>query len=81
MAVRIRYHYRKQQKEIGDANDKHHSIHDAIAAAEGMDLAAFRRMENQPANIGRNDRKTMQECREEYVRQPGFGQIPLFREE
>ncbi|MCT7654124.1 DUF2960 domain-containing protein [Oceanimonas sp. NS1] len=56
MAFRIRYHFRKQQKEIGYANDKHHSIYDAIAAAEGLNLAEFRRMEDQLANISRNDK-------------------------
>ncbi|OXY81009.1 DUF2960 family protein [Oceanimonas doudoroffii] len=81
MAFRIRYHYRKQQKEIGYANDKHHSIYDAIAAAEGLNLAEFRRMEDQLANISRNDKKTMKEFREEYFRKLGVTQISIFREE
>lgn len=81
MAFRIRYHYRKQQKEIGYANDKHHSIYDAIATAEGMNLAEFRRMEDQLANISRNDKKTMKEFREEYFRKLGVTQITIFRDE
>ncbi|NHI01101.1 DUF2960 family protein [Oceanimonas sp. MB9] len=81
MAFRIRYHFRKQQKEIGYANDKHHSIYDAIAAAEGLNLAEFRRMEDQLANISRNDKKTMKEFREEYFRKLGVTQISIFREE
>lgn len=81
MAFRIRYHYRKQQKEIGYANDKHHSLYDAIAAAEGVDLTEFRRMETQLANVSRNDKKTLKEFREEYFRQLGFSQITIFREE
>ncbi|WP_445396011.1 DUF2960 domain-containing protein [Zobellella sp. An-6] len=81
MAFRIRYHYRKQQKEIGYANDKHHSLYDAIAAAEGLNLAEFHRMEAQLANISRNDKKTLKEFREEYFRKLGFSQVTIFREE
>ncbi|MDV2856689.1 MULTISPECIES: DUF2960 family protein [Oceanimonas] len=81
MAFRIRYHYRKQQKEIGYANDKHHSIYDAIATAEGLDLAEFRRMEDQLANISRNNRKTMKEFREEYFRKLGVTQVTIFKDE
>ncbi|OIN11039.1 DUF2960 domain-containing protein [Oceanisphaera psychrotolerans] len=81
MAFRITYQYHKQQKEIGFANDKHHSVYDAIAAAEGVDLAEFHRMENQVANVSRNDRKTMKDFREEYFRKLGFSQVTIFREE
>ncbi|MCC4265260.1 DUF2960 family protein [Oceanimonas baumannii] len=81
MAFRIRYQFRKQQKEIGYANDKHHSIYDAIASAEKLDLTEFRRMEDQLANISRNDRKTMKEFREEYFRKLGVTQITIFRDE
>ncbi|GAA3547769.1 DUF2960 domain-containing protein [Zobellella aerophila] len=81
MAFRIRYHYRKQQKEIGFANDKHHSLYDAIATAEGLDLSDFHRMEAQLANVSRNDRKTMKDFQEEYFRKLGFSQISIFREE
>ncbi|MFH7564749.1 MULTISPECIES: DUF2960 family protein [Oceanimonas] len=81
MAFRIRYHYRKQQKEIGYANDKHHSIYDAIATAEGLDLAEFRCMEDQLANISRNNRKTMKEFREEYFRKLGVTQVTIFKDE
>ncbi|PSJ42541.1 DUF2960 domain-containing protein [Zobellella taiwanensis] len=81
MAFRIRYHYRKQSREIGYANDRHHSLYDAIAEAEGLDLGEFRRLETQLANISRNDRKTMKEFREEYFRKLGFSQISIVRDD
>ncbi|GHA20249.1 hypothetical protein GCM10007082_21220 [Oceanisphaera arctica] len=81
MAFRISYLYNKQQKEIGFANDKHHSVYDAIATAEGVDLTEFHRMESQVANVSRNDRKTMKDFREEYFRKLGFSQVTIVREE
>ncbi|ART82793.1 DUF2960 domain-containing protein [Oceanisphaera profunda] len=81
MAYRINYLYRNLQKEIGYANDKHNSVYDAIALAEGVDLTDFHRMENQVANVSRNDRKTMKDFREEYFAKLGFSQVVIAREE
>lgn len=81
MAFRIRYQYRKQPKEIGYANDKHHSIYDAVAMAEGVDLTEFHRMESQVAKVSRNDRKTMKDFREDYFRKLGFSDVIILREE
>lgn len=81
MAYRINYIYRNLQKEIGFANDKHASVYDAIALAEGVDLSQFNRMENQLANVCRNDRKTMKDFREEYFVKLGFSQVVITREE
>lgn len=81
MAYRINYIYRNLQKEIGYANDKHNSVYDAIALAEGVDLTDFHRMENQVTNVSRNDRKTMKDFREEYFAKLGFSQVVIAREE
>lgn len=81
MAFRINYQYRNQPKVINYANDKHHSVYDAIALAEGVDLADFHHMENQLANVSRNDRKTLKDFREEYFAKLGFSQISITREE
>ncbi|MBO1520099.1 DUF2960 domain-containing protein [Oceanisphaera pacifica] len=80
MAFRIRYHYGKQLKEMGYANDKHHSVYDAIAKAEGVDLTEYHRMEDQLAGVCRNDRKTLKDFREEYFRKLGFSDIVIERE-
>ena len=81
MAYRINYLYRNLQKEIGYANDKHHSVYDTIALAEGVDLSEFHRMEDQLANVSRNDRKTLKDFREEYFVKLGFSQVVIAREE
>ena len=65
MAYRINYIYRNLQKEIGFANDKHASVYDAIALAEGVDLTQF----------------TMKDFREEYFVKLGFSQVVIAREE
>lgn len=80
MAFRIRYHYRKQLKEIGYANDKHSSVYDAVAKAEGVDLTEFHRVESQLANVCRNDRKTLKDFREEYFKKLGFSDVVIERE-
>ncbi|MDO2948441.1 DUF2960 family protein [Aeromonas simiae] len=81
MAFTITYRYRKQLKSIGYANDKHHSIYDAIATAEGIDLARYRAMEEQVVNISRRDRKMLKEFRENYFRELGFSDIAIVRDE
>lgn len=79
MAFRISYQYRKQQKEIGYANDKHRSVYDAIAQAEGIDVTEYHRMESQLANVSRNNRKTLKDFSEEYFSQLGFSHIVITR--
>lgn len=81
MAFTITYRYQKQQKSIGYANDKHRSIYDAIAAAEGIDMARYRAMEEQVANISRRDRKMLKEFSENYFRELGFSEIVIVRDE
>lgn len=81
MAFTITYRYRKQLKSLGYANDKHHSIYDAIASAEGIDMAHYRAMEDQVANVSRRDRKMLKEFRENYFRELGFSDIAIVRDE
>lgn len=81
MAFCISYQYRNQQKTIGYANDKHNSVYDAVALAEGIDLTEFHRLENQLANISRNDRQTLKNFREEYFVKLGFSQVEITRQE
>ena len=81
MAFRVTYHYNKQQKEIGFANDKHRSVYDAIAKAENVDLSKFHNLENQLANVNRDDSKMLKDFREVYFRKLGFSQVTICREE
>lgn len=81
MAFKLSYHYNKQQKEIGFSNDKFRSVYDAIAKAEDIDLDKFHSLENQLANVSRDDRKTMKDFREGYFRKLGITQVTITREE
>ncbi len=47
MARRITYKFKKQAKEINFAYDKFNNIHEAVAAAEGIDLSNYHMMEQQ----------------------------------
>lgn len=81
MAFTIRYHYKKQAKIIGYANDQFNSIYDAIAAAEGIDLTAFNKIEAQLAQVCRRDKKSVKDYRENYFKELGFSHIVISRDE
>ena len=80
MAFKITYPYNKQAQEIGYANDKFNSIYDAIAAAEGLDLSSFHAMEAQLAQVGRRDKKSVKDYRENYFKELGFSNVVIERD-
>ncbi|MGL5949268.1 MAG: DUF2960 domain-containing protein [Aeromonas sp.] len=80
MAFTISYTYNKQAKVIGYANDKFNSIYDAIAAAEGINLASFHAMEAQLAQVCRRDKKSVKDYRENYFKELGFSAITIVRD-
>ncbi len=47
MSRTIIYTYKKQEKQLVFSYDQYRSIHEAVAAAEGIDLTAFLKMEQQ----------------------------------
>ena len=81
MAFKITYTYQQQPKEIGYANDKFHSIYDAIAAEEGIDLSRFHAMEAQLAQVCRRDKKSVKDYRENYFKELGFSNIVIMRDD
>lgn len=80
MAFKITYTFKKKAKTIGYANDKFNSIYDAIAAAEGIDLASFHAMEAQLAQVCRRDKKSVKDYRENYFKELGFSNIMIERD-
>ena len=49
MARLVSYEFRGQQKTVNFAFDQYHDIFEAAAAAEGVDISAFLKMEQQVA--------------------------------
>ncbi|RCU45432.1 MULTISPECIES: DUF2960 family protein [Corallincola] len=49
MARQVKYKFKKQSKVIPFAFDKFNDPHEAVAAAEGIDISAFLAMEQQVA--------------------------------
>ncbi len=47
MASRITYKFKNIPKEINFAYDKFHNMHEAVAAAEGIDLTQYLKMVQQ----------------------------------
>ncbi|MBE7214682.1 DUF2960 domain-containing protein [Shewanella benthica] len=80
MAVRVTYTYKKQAKEINFAYDKHHDIHEAIAAAEGVDLTSYHMMEQQVATTSKGS-AAVRDFRDKEFARMGFGDIYYIKDD
>lgn len=74
MARRIYYRYQGEEKLIQFANDRFHSLHEAVAAAEGIDLTRYLAMEQQVAMTSKGNR-AVREFRDSEFRRMGFSDI------
>lgn len=79
MTLRIRYTYLDQTREIPYANDRYHDVYEAIAAAEGIDLASFLAMEQQVMALSKS-KATLRNYRENYFLDLGFDAIEVMKE-
>ena len=80
MARTVRYVFKKQQKDIPFSYGQYRTIHEAVAAAEGIDLTEFLKMELQVGMVA-TDSKAVKEYRDSYFKKLGFGKIAFLREE
>lgn len=79
MAIRkISYIFKKQPRQISFAYDKFKDMHEAVAAAENIDLTAFLRMEQQVAATSKTS-AAVKSYREEYFKKLGFEQITMLK--
>lgn len=79
MARTIIYTYKKQEKTLPFSYEKHRTIHEAVAEAEGIDLSEFLRMEQQIEAV--SDTKAVRDYRDNYFKKLGFGKITLQQKE
>lgn len=79
MARRISYVFNKQAKEINFSKDKFHDMFEAIAAAEGFDIAEYVRMEQQIAMTSKGS-AAVRNFRDQYFAKLGFSNIKFIKE-
>ncbi len=80
MALKLQYTYKGHTKVVGYANDKHHSMFEAAAAAEGLDLSRYQMLEQQ-VQMSTRDKKAHRDFRDNYFRDLGFSDIQVIRDE
>lgn len=80
MALKLSYQYKGVEKVIGYANDKHHSMFEAAAAAEGIDLKRYQMLEQQ-VQMSTRDKQAHRDFRDNYFRDLGFDNIQVIRDE
>lgn len=79
MARTIIYTYKNQEKKLTFSYEKFHNIHEAVADAEGIDLSAYLKMEQQIQAV--SDTKAVRDYRDNYFKKLGFGKITLEKKE
>ncbi|XPP92716.1 DUF2960 family protein [Photobacterium leiognathi subsp. mandapamensis] len=80
MSRTIIYTYKKEEKEMIFSFDQFRNIHEAVAAAEGIDLTSFLKMEQQVEAVS-NSSKAARDFRDSHFRKLGFGKIALAKKE
>ncbi|GAB3522771.1 MULTISPECIES: DUF2960 domain-containing protein [Photobacterium] len=80
MSRTIIYTYKKQEKQLAFSYDQYRSIHEAVAAAEGIDLTEFLRMEQQVEAVSSGS-KAVRDFRDNHFKKLGFGKITLAKKE
>ncbi|GGB06322.1 DUF2960 domain-containing protein [Agarivorans gilvus] len=80
MARQVSYKFKKQTKVINFSFDKFHDIHEAVAAAEGVDISSFLAMEKQLA-MSTRDKATLKEYRQNEFLRLGFSEIRFLKDE
>lgn len=79
MSRTIIYTYKDEEKSLPFTYEKFRNIHEAVAAAEGIDLTAYLKMEQQIEAI--SDSKAVRNYRDNHFKKLGFGNITLMAKE
>jgi hypothetical protein len=80
MARHISYKYKGEWKKIPFSYDKYADSFEAVAAAEGIDLTAFRKMEQQVAMTAKG-KGALKDYRKNAFVNIGFSEILLLRDD
>ncbi|GAL04206.1 hypothetical protein JCM19237_2357 [Photobacterium aphoticum] len=76
MSRTIIYTYKDEEKTLSFSYSQYHSIHEAVAAAEGIDLTNYLKMEQQVEAVSSGS-KAVRDFRDSHFRKLGFGKITL----
>ncbi|MFC3034258.1 DUF2960 domain-containing protein [Pseudoalteromonas fenneropenaei] len=79
MARRIQYTFKNKAKEINFANDKYHDMFEAIAAAEGVDIRDYVKMEQAVAMTSKGS-AAVRNFRDQYFAKLGFSNVKFIKE-
>ncbi|KLV08124.1 MULTISPECIES: DUF2960 family protein [Photobacterium] len=79
MSRTIIYTYKNQEKTLSFSYSQYRTIHEAVAAAEGIDLKEFLKMEQQVEAV--STQKAARDYRDSHFRKLGFGKIALAQKE
>ncbi|WP_100752287.1 DUF2960 domain-containing protein [Vibrio salilacus] len=79
MSRTILYTYKDEEKTLTFSYQQHHSIHEAVAEAEGIDISGYLKMEQQIEAI--SDTKAVRNYRDNHFRKLGFSKITLKQKE
>lgn len=80
MARSITYKFKGQPRKIAFSYDKFRDIYEAVAAAEGIDLSAFLKMEQQVAMTAKRSAAIKDFRQKEFIRF-GFSEIYLHKDD
>lgn len=79
MARTILYVYKTEEKTLTFSYEKHRTIQEAVAEAEGLDISEFLKMEQQIEAVSTT--KAVRDYRDNYFKKLGFGKITLAKKE
>ncbi len=79
MARTILYTYKGDEKTLTFSYQSHRNIHEAVAEAEGIDISAYLKMEQQIEAV--SDTKSVRNYRDNHFRKLGFDKITLMQKE
>ncbi|MCF7353378.1 DUF2960 family protein [Vibrio sp. CK2-1] len=79
MSRTILYTYKNEEKTLAFSYRDFHSIHEAVAAHEGIDIREYLKMEQSIEAV--SDTKTVRNYRDAHFKKLGFGKITLMPKE
>ncbi|MGF1725588.1 DUF2960 domain-containing protein [Photobacterium nomapromontoriensis] len=80
MSRTIIYTYKMEEKTLPFSYSQYRSIQEAVAAAEGIDLTNYFKMEQQVEAVSSGS-KAVRDFRDSHFRKLGFGKITLAQKE
>ncbi|WP_298444298.1 DUF2960 family protein [uncultured Ferrimonas sp.] len=79
VALTLQYTFNGVTKTVGYANDKHQSMFEAAAKAEGFDIRQYQDLEHQ-VQMSTRDKKSHRDFRDNYFKKLGFSEVKVIRD-